>query len=1174
MLSFAYVKGNDSIPNDSVFISEASIWHGGGFKRWAYCELYNNSSDTVDLSRYFLTSRYRNGSFLALEGAFHRLKYTFTGKLEPGGTHIIMFIPTNTTKNEDAQLIYPNGYYNFDVHTKADELCYHSNELYSRGGYLLNHYAIALFCRVAGSDSVLVDLVNEDDTKVNEPDTNEKPIGGVINAIETNVLVRKSSVKTGNDDWDISRGNDIIDSEWILIPKEQLIDEFAVGFTTIGIHGDFDYSLTSSELSINENNKTISLPYGIRRDSLIRYLELGPNLGYFLKWGEDTSNVYCQNGDTLNIYQAGETAVVHAYALKVEAKTTEFNQIAPLRYKTESGNWNERYLITQYSGTMDTIYNIPFNTRIDTFEKYVVTPDNCDISYTFVDGVERPDFKLGDIVTLKAGDKTRSYYLKVQPYFNNHEAQLKYIVLPGLELWENPETFNYTDTLLNFSPTSYNYYISLPKEITTPPFVLPTPMDSRSNIHIKKPKNLFGSEADRTCSIEVTAEDDTSILVYNIIFNVEREEPQLSSEPFFCDVAHGVAYVSAMNLQIFNPNTDELFLGDYVMFVSPWQKSVNDILKTVNRWSPGNPNKDFKERNEFMFRPGHIFVPMGADSSRSISTIDPMQKTPIMEPHEVYSMADLTAYPFKEAGENSANLIKKVDMICAPSWRASIKNITHDDYIYNVYGTGFTPFNRFDNWCTTVKRSTIALLKIVNDSVKEGTKVFNDPNDFEMTDIINGFDYQGDWILNDTLKVMIQDNYDKLYRKPWVNSGNPIPAASFGTATIPSEWVPYNEKEIFRGRFENHTFNSTFHISYLLSNNYIVSRGLSSEETIVGIIENTSVDDFFKKIIIPDTGMTVTIESAEGIAKSGDDKVISGDKVTTLSTDGNNSVTYTLEVGSGLSNDVTLTSTVYAVDLDARSVSGISMGTSIEDLIGNVSAPSTAQLMIVHPLYGIMGTSKYNNDTILYQNKEKIAIMANDNTLIEVVAQDGETKAQYQLVFDVKSNEAYVLSNSYVVKEDKKVIDFIDDITVGFFLDQLIPAPGATIKIVNKMGQEKSVGWLAYDDKLIVTSEDGSNIVSYYLKFMNEEMPDAINRIGRGNILSVYPNPTTDFITIENTNNFTLLKIYDISGNVVETRNVSDLTHTIDMRKFSTGIYLMVLSDKTGKNNTAKIIKH
>jgi hypothetical protein len=56
------------------------------------------------------------------------------------------------------------------------------------------------------------------------------------------------------------------------------------------------------------------------------------------------------------------------------------------------------------------------------------------------------------------------------------------------------------------------------------------------------------------------------------------------------------------------------------------------------------------------------------------------------------------------------------------------------------------------------------------------------------------------------------------------------------------------------------------------------------------------------------------------------------------------------------------------------------------------------------------------------------------------------------------------------------------------------PVTGASMKVVDKMGFERTTGFVSYDDKLIVVSQDASKTVEYFLTFFNEKESDAPNQ--------------------------------------------------------------------------------
>lgn len=75
------------------------------------------------------------------------------------------------------------------------------------------------------------------------------------------------------------------------------------------------------------------------------------------------------------------------------------------------------------------------------------------------------------------------------------------------------------------------------------------------------------------------------------------------------------------------------------------------------------------------------------------------------------------------------------------------------------------------------------------------------------------------------------------------------------------------------------------------------------------------------------------------------------------------------------------------------------------------------------------------------------------------------------------------------------------------------------------------------------------------------------------NDIIIYPNPTTDFITVRNSSDKIITAtIFEISGRMIYTMNILSGETTIPMKEFSKGVYIMYLND--GKNaSRMKIIK-
>ena len=77
--------------------------------------------------------------------------------------------------------------------------------------------------------------------------------------------------------------------------------------------------------------------------------------------------------------------------------------------------------------------------------------------------------------------------------------------------------------------------------------------------------------------------------------------------------------------------------------------------------------------------------------------------------------------------------------------------------------------------------------------------------------------------------------------------------------------------------------------------------------------------------------------------------------------------------------------------------------------------------------------------------------------------------------------------------------------------------------------------------------------------------------------LSAYPNPTTNYLTL-NVGNFELstlnFQLYDISGKLIERRKIISISETIAMENLPTATYFLKVSNNNNEVKTFKIIKN
>ena len=106
----------------------------------------------------------------------------------------------------------------------------------------------------------------------------------------------------------------------------------------------------------------------------------------------------------------------------------------------------------------------------------------------------------------------------------------------------------------------------------------------------------------------------------------------------------------------------------------------------------------------------------------------------------------------------------------------------------------------------------------------------------------------------------------------------------------------------------------------------------------------------------------------------------------------------------------------------------------------------------------------------------------------EVIAENGVNKIVYRLTPNASASDAFVTSSVFMVDQDAALIDLVPEgTTTQGLMANLVPAPGASMKLVDKFGYERMFGNVAKDDKLVVTAEDGETTKTYYLQILGVE---------------------------------------------------------------------------------------
>ncbi len=928
-------------------------------------------------------------------------------------------------------------------------------------------------------------------------------VAGVAGATENAYLIRKYSVKTGNLDFANARGVGEDDSEWIVIPKPRggSSTPYRRAIWTIGNHGNYvldENTLESTVADIDFAAKTITVPWGTRRgDDIMSLMKKKPGIAwtYIVSPSiEDSLSFAAKTGDQLEIVVCGDIATKALFDITVAPPTDDDNIVVPVIDPDPMGFWRNDHEIgeiswprvTRHESGIDTIWGlqggIPYATRTDSLLEQLEKPANATWEFEWVDGVARPDIKEGDKLNVtSASGKVKSYYIRVNPIIKNDDAILTAITWPDIpEFYEG--LFGWIgDTIPGFGPTVYNYRVQVPLDVDGVPHLVATASNTNAKISVNRAANLNGTPEDRTVTFTVTAESDTTQNVYKVELNKEKDPRNVQpfkAEPFISEYVFWEQWSNSF-MEICNPGNQPLDLSDY-MIVGSWSADPAGAIQS--QMLPEN----WMDRYD-KYIPGYKWVDEGQWQVTPGVVVQDLNVNPIVMPGDVFALGYISQ-----------------DQFALIPWMP--------DYVWQVPGQLDIQFNNYEgklanysnpwgeqlSWGSGIHKwnsSSMYLFKILNDSIKNGLKPASDPNDFKLIDIFAMGDGTG-WTVGGEAPNMLT-NWS---RKPEVYHGNPVPAASFGTTPEDAEWTWTNQAywqshgagwPFWTINCSNdigkHFFNTpTHYMSTVSSVVYKVSEGYSMKESIKGMTTGTTASDFLANIIKSNEKQALTVKStADGSELPGDAVLSMNDTLVVLSADSTNTTKYILEVSDGgLSTDAELTSSKYLIIIKGNTgeVAGFEYGTSLKTIIANITVPMGASMDIIDGSGAYVPLTRLNYDTTT------VNVTVNDNIYLFVTAEDGKTTITYQLKPTAGDKDAFVTSDVYNVIQKEVLIEFVPRGTnVESFLSNLVVSSGATMQLVNKMGQPRLDGSVADDDKVIVTARDGIHTRVYYIAMLAEK---------------------------------------------------------------------------------------
>jgi len=1125
MFLFLGVLVKAQVTQDTINYLVITEWRGDN-THLTYLELTNKGNDSIQLSRFKIGSW--GGGSTIVNGQTSDEDYWIpvdsSYKLAPGKSFLL------AAWNEYSVRKYNDGFYDdfserdqqqnvleaadilVDLEEGLDDgtdmatpgLSGPFNEQWGPGanGFFIEYH-------FPNGDSILVDQVCGMFTGENGQNLDRTSahggydVAGVLKGTGNSYLIRRNNVTKGNLDFANARGTGLDDSEWIPIPIHG--SSWRSAPWTVGNQGDFNLDATtleSANILVDFANKKLTVPWGVRRgDNIMEHFTKKPGIGWeYIVGPVDSLSHAVQTGDQLVVYVCGNDLDKAVFDIVAADPSASANVLVPVSNEDPNGGWRDAFesgsmdwpRIMEYgTGKVDTISGvrkgIPFATRVDSLLERLQKPSNSQWLIVYA-GEEKPDLSHGDKIKVTAQNgSVKEYFIKMRDYEPSRIAKLNAISWPdipefykGLFGWQG-------DTIPNFGPEIFNYSIIVPQLSEGIPALVGQLQDLNSKLEVKRARSLVGSPEDRTIKFIVTAENDTVVNEYNVILNKEflpdNVQPNYA-DPILSEVVINVSWAGNDYLEIYNPGNQPLDLSNYMIV---GYESPDPVVAISEKRATAWPMRYEK------YIPGLKWEGSETWSAQQYFALPDLSVNKMLEPGDVFVLGNVMN------GNGSADQDWNWPGYYQTDVQFNSFSSTNGKYVIsNQWGEecdeNGTPMSK---WYS----AHIFLFKIRNDAVRQGLKSATDPNDFELIDVIG-------MAASETWKVggITHGSPFSIGRKPEINKGNPIPGAGFGPTREEAEWrvwdgdywsalgfgwpwSHYNMESDLGKHFAN---PPTAYMSTVSSLSYLVSEGFSMNEEIMGVTTGTTVDDFLGNLIKPDTGQVLTLTStASGAVLLGSALLSNNDTLTVISADSTNISKYIIDVtADGLSSNALITSTRYTVEVTTQPsgnepgvamITGIPYGTLLETVVKNhLKYPAGSSKEVIDNNGAYLPFQILNFDTVY------VSLTVNDKVFIKVVAMDGKTSIIYQLVPESSASDAFVNSNIFSVNQSTFLIaDVPLGITTGTFMAQIIPAPGATIILVDKSGFVRTNGGVALDDRLIVTSEDGTKSVVYYLSVLN-----------------------------------------------------------------------------------------
>lgn len=353
--------------------------------------------------------------------------------------------------------------------------------------------------KIVATDTILIDLIGYP----NNPTPVKYDAAGILAATENHTLVRKNAIVAGTTDWAASAGTDADNSEWIVYA----VDNFDyIGWHKVKSDENDILTFTLAEqtgaATINDVAHTVEIEVAKGTD----VTALVPTI---------TVSKYATINPASNVAQNFTNPV--DYSVTAQDGTNQIWGVTVTIFKSNDASLSDIMVdavsIDGFSSTTFTYnVNLPYGTTVTPV--VTVTKNDADAD-ALIDAAT-------DITSATEADRTTIITVTAEDGLTVLEYKVIFNVTPASTDATLSNLTVATGTLNPaFASGTYAYTVALPFGSTVTPVVTPTENDPNANAVVTDATDITSAtEADRTTTITVTAEDGTTELVYTVVFNV------------------------------------------------------------------------------------------------------------------------------------------------------------------------------------------------------------------------------------------------------------------------------------------------------------------------------------------------------------------------------------------------------------------------------------------------------------------------------------------------------------------------------------------------------------------------------------------------------------------------------------------------------------------------------